>query len=101
MNVACLVDVSWLGPGTRSGPAFFYPAANVLALFLQLHSFAAEPDQFLLAIFQLLPKPLRIALGIGLSLAGSLEHLYSAINFLLQRLEIVGWNLFRYLFHCI
>jgi hypothetical protein len=80
---------------------FLDPAADVLAFFPQLNGLTPQPDQFLFAIFELLPQPLGVALSIGLSLAGSLEHLYSAINFLFQCLEIVGGNLLRYLFHCI
>src|SRR4029077_1409586 len=90
-----------LGEGLDLGQHLFHAAANVLALFLQLHCVATKADEFFFAVFQLLPQALGIAFGRRLGLTSRLVHLYGAINLLFQRLKIVGWSLIWHCFDCI
>jgi hypothetical protein len=75
-----------------------HPAANLLALFTQPHHLTAQALEFFFAFFQLLPQALRIALGCGSSLSSGLVQFNGAIDFLFERLKIVGRNLSRYPF---
>jgi hypothetical protein len=51
---------------------FFHPAADVFPILAQLHQFAAQRLILFFALFQLLPQPPGIALGMGARFLGGL-----------------------------
>src|SRR5579883_1557021 len=70
-----------------------HPASHFLAVFAQLHHLPAQALQFLLALLQLLPHALGLALRGRPPLPRRLVQLNRPINLLFQRLKIVGGNL--------
>jgi len=77
---------------------FFHAPANLFAFPPQLNHFAAQTFDLLLALFQLFAQVLGVALGRRPRFPRGFIQLDRAIDFLLQRLEIVRRNLRRYFF---
>src|SRR5260370_29404686 len=77
----------------------FDPGSYIFAILAHLHEFTAHSFVLFLALFELLPQPLHVALGGSPSFFRGLVQLNGAINFVFQRLKIFRRNLRRYLFH--
>src|SRR5580704_13143873 len=77
---------------------FLHPAANLFAFLAQTYHLTTQTLEFFLALLQLLAQTLRVALGSRPGIAPGLIQFNGAIDFLFERLKIVGRNLSRYPF---